>query len=315
VLAGVLLVAVGCSSGSDNEDDAPGSGIIQGTCDAFASRLKSCHLTLEGSGKAGCVDKLLSQCAIDCLDAAPCDEVGTYFCTAASPPSFTACLQNCDAPELECGDGSGTYLAGEACDGVSKCSNGADEAGCQFLCDDGDTVPNDYQCDGTIDCANGEDEVGCLLFDCTGFSDPPIPEDAHAGCEPFKAALDACGLVSEGTVFCSPTITPCLADCYAAATCDELADVGCNGTTNSALEACAAACPQAYSCDGVSGFPFEWVCDGVALCVDETDELASCPTFACPDDSVIPLQWRCDGAADCADGSDEEGCAMLICPE
>jgi hypothetical protein len=314
VLSGVVFT-VACSSDGDG-DDNPGSASSARRCDQFVAELKSCGVATEESGTSGCVDELVSDCSLDCVKAASCEDEAIFFCTPDTPPDLGTCLASCPALEFDCGDGSGTYLGTYVCDGIADCENGVDEADCNITCDDGVSIPKAFQCDGVSDCSAGDDEVGCLFLECSAYADPPIPEDAHAGCEPFKAALEACGLVSEGTIFCSPAITPCLADCYAAASCEELTDAGCTGAASEALAACAAECPQSYSCDGTSGFSPELVCDSVTLCVDGTDEPTSCPTYTCGDGAVIPLQYQCDGAfVDCADGSDEEGCATLVCPE
>ncbi len=319
--SGVLLVvmsAAGCSSGDGDDDQGPSSSTGGGVCAKLVDKLKSCDVADEVSGTATCKDELISECVVDCLLATSCDDLGVFFCTLDIPAGIDSCRQTCSEPEFDCGDGSGTYVASFTCDGVADCENGVDEADCGFTCNDGTSIEGSWQCDGVPDCPDVEDEADCLVLECTAYLDPPVPgaADSHAGCEPFSAALADCGLLGDGPVFCSPEMTPCLAECYASQSCAELTDAGCIGMPTQALLDCAAACPQTYSCDGASGLPPELVCDGIQHCFDGTDEPAECPTFTCGSGEVIPLQYLCDGQyLDCTDESDEADCATLVCPE
>jgi hypothetical protein len=312
----VVLSVAGCSSSDDDDDQGPSSSAGGGICAKLVDKLKSCDVADEASGTATCVDELISECVVDCLLESSCDDVGIFFCTPDTPAAFDSCRQTCTEPEFDCGDGSGSYPASFVCDGIADCGNGVDEADCGFTCNDQSTIDGSWQCDGIPDCLEAEDEADCLVLECTAYLDPPIPADHHAGCEPFSAALADCGLLGEGPVFCSPAMTPCLADCYASQSCAELTDTGCTGMPTQVLMDCAAACPQTYSCDGVSGLAPDFVCDGVPHCDDGSDEPADCPTFACGSGEVVPLQWLCDGTfIDCEDESDEADCATLLCPE
>jgi hypothetical protein len=313
-----MLIAAACSSSSDDDGAGPGSSnpSESGPCAELVDKLKSCDLATESSGTASCKDELIPECVVDCIVAASCEDVGLFFCTDQEPAAIASCRSSCVNEPLDCGDGSGTYSASWACDGIPDCANGADEEDCAFLCEDGTAISNAWQCDGIADCSNGEDEVDCISLVCTEYLDPEVPEDAHAGCEPFGSALAACDLVSEGPIFCSPGMTPCLAECYAAESCEELTAAGCTGMPTQRLIDCALACPRTYSCDGLSGLPPEFVCDGVPHCADGSDEPPDCPTHTCDNGEVIPLQYLCDGQFfDCSDQSDETGCATLVCPE
>lgn len=60
----------------------------------------------------------------------------------------------------------------------------------------------------------------------------------------------------------------------------------------------------------------EYVCDGKAQCMDNSDESLGCMDvekrckgFLCKNKQCLTdKNWLCDGADDCGDNSDEEGC-------
>jgi hypothetical protein len=309
-------IAAGCSSGGDddNEGDGPGPGSSGGTCEVLADKLKSCELASESATTTGCVDALLSECEVACVSGADCRALDTYLCNDIASQDLSDCFAACEPPSYECGDGSGTYSYFDICDDIADCDNAADEVDCYFACDDGSTISSDFRCDGFSDCPNNDDEPeDCLFIQCV---DPPVPEHPYESCEPFIAAFDACGLVGEGIQYCSPQITPCLADCYEQASCEEITEAHCGTGVTVELDACLASCRQTFSCDGLPGLAGEDVCDGIAHCTDGTDEPEDCDSFECADGGIVPIQYWCDGVfADCMDASDEEGCAPITCPE
>jgi hypothetical protein len=72
--------------------------------------------------------------------------------------------------QVPCTTGVGSVAADSTCDGFADCSDGSDEAGCDFPCGSGagsPTVPYSSLCDGSADCPNGEDEDGCTAL-CDG---------------------------------------------------------------------------------------------------------------------------------------------------
>ncbi|KAK0146058.1 Low-density lipoprotein receptor-related protein 2 [Merluccius polli] len=76
----------------------------------------------------------------------------------------------------------------------------------------------------------------------------------------------------------------------------------------------------AFECDEGRCRPNAYRCDGIADCVDKTDE-ANCTdpgvtcsprAFTCDNKHCILSSWRCDGNDDCGDGSDEAACPTRV---
>lgn len=204
--------------------------------------------------------------------------------TVASCP--TDCAQGCPATDFDCGDQECVSPA-DVCDGTPDCANAADEdpmlcAGCeasQFDCGDGVCLEAAQTCDGTPQCANGADEdlalcgAGCSLGDWQ-CQDGGCVADTFV-CDGEQDCLDGS---DEDSTLC--------------ATCVER---------------------QSYPCEsGDAVISLGALCDGVADCDDQSDEVycAPCPAgeTACPSGFCILESWQCDGFNDCGDCADESGC-------
>ncbi|KAM9425856.1 low-density lipoprotein receptor-related protein 2 [Pholidichthys leucotaenia] len=75
-----------------------------------------------------------------------------------------------------------------------------------------------------------------------------------------------------------------------------------------------------FECDEGRCRPDSYRCNGIADCIDKTDEAnctetgATCSPYAftCSNKHCIYFSWRCDGVDDCGDGSDEENCPTRL---
>uniref|UniRef100_A0A665WHY5 Low density lipoprotein receptor-related protein 2b n=1 Tax=Echeneis naucrates TaxID=173247 RepID=A0A665WHY5_ECHNA len=75
----------------------------------------------------------------------------------------------------------------------------------------------------------------------------------------------------------------------------------------------------AFECDEGRCRPNSYRCDGIADCIDKTDEAnctdtATCSPYAftCTNKHCILSSWRCDDMDDCGDGSDEMDCPTHV---
>ncbi len=152
------------SGGSAGTVASGGFGNVSGTpCEQTYAVAETCGLL--SAGTRDCTGDHTSQCQANCLLASNCTEISDALCNAVYN-TLATCILNCPEEQLPCGDGT-SYPAGYECDGFDDCTNGVDEANCDFACGDGTTVPMSYKCDGFDDCANASDEAGCAVLNCS----------------------------------------------------------------------------------------------------------------------------------------------------
>jgi len=123
--------------------------------------------------------------------------------------------------------------------------------------------------------------------------------------------LVECELVTEGEL--SPRLVygiyvpnQCYVDCLAGAECNQLEDALFCRTDLSLLVACDQRC--AFHCGDGTLLAIEQECDGVAQCVDESDEEGCTTTPGDIDCGDGTEGFRCNGRWECGDGRDEQGC-------
>jgi hypothetical protein len=297
---------MGGSGGTGGSSSTPG-----GTCADYSQHLVDCAVI----DKPILCDSLgsdpASPCRYACYEAASCTTITAYTCNSAEN-SLNDCLTACDT--FPCGNGD-SVPSDFVCDGVSDCTNGADEKGCvaapAFHCKSGGTVDGSYRCDGYPDCSDGSDEAGCPMNTCPR----PMAPDPGAACADATSTLKGCGLLPGGIMtgcLDRTEYTACERECLAHGSCADLTAFLCTSSGGDTVQACLDGCSSQsdnFPCTtGTDVVPGSYVCDDVPDCADGSDE-DNC-TFKCATGGQsISLSYTCDGYSDCADGSDEMGCS------
>jgi hypothetical protein len=132
----------------------------QGPCAAALSKLRSCNLITAGESDCDS-SNAEDDCIARCFSEATCTELRDFYCADDGP--LVSCREAC-SPSFRCEDGE-TIPADYQCDVEADCADGSDEIGCPpgtaFQCESGESIPAEWECDGTADCADLSDEIGC----------------------------------------------------------------------------------------------------------------------------------------------------------
>uniref|UniRef100_A0A183A8V0 Ig-like domain-containing protein n=1 Tax=Echinostoma caproni TaxID=27848 RepID=A0A183A8V0_9TREM len=151
-----------------------------------------------------------------------------------------------------------------------------------WMCRNGQCIPQSYFCNGRPDCSDGSDEQPPHCYD--------IPVDTRCGPHEFRCATGECIDIR--------------LRCDRQRNCDDGSDE----------EGCETRCESyEFRCTSGECIDARQRCDRRRDCHDGSDE-DGCETrcesheFRCTSGECIDSRRRCDRQRDCYDGSDEEGC-------
>uniref|UniRef100_A0A667WWC6 EGF-like domain-containing protein n=1 Tax=Myripristis murdjan TaxID=586833 RepID=A0A667WWC6_9TELE len=158
----------------------------------------------------------------------------------------------------------------------------------EWLCGDGNCIPDIWRCDGDGDCLDGTDEMDC----------PPrhLSLDCPAG---QFSCVDSVSCVNESAL------------CDGQHQCPTGSDEENCTTSDSCLD-------SDWTCLNHICIPKELRCDGRNDCLDNSDEqdCGRCEDgVRCPEGLCLSAEDRCDGKVHCSDGSDEPATCGRRCSE
>ena len=244
----------------------------------------------------------------------------------------------CPTFSFKCENGN-CILAHYECNGVKDCADGSDEEACTLVCDSencfsscskpkcrctqlfyqcssGGCIPFSHLCDGISHCPYNEDELTCPSQKTTALK-PNKCRDK--GCQDIQACRNnwcRCAFLGSNKS-CFPNSHICVfeRDIYGNA-------LYCDNTEH--LRFCFNhSCPQMFKCRHTYCIPLYHICDGVADCPDESDELICSKLvcsgyFKCSEGTTcVSLLNVCDGIVHCKLSKDDETfCHQIInCPK
>lgn len=212
---------------------------------------------------------------------------------------------NCTAGSYRCKDGKLCISHSLVCDGMKDCQDGSDETHepsgpcvasknkcnttTHFQCDLNRCIELKYLCDGVSQCNDQSDEAQSICGDHQSHTEVICSEHSFQ-CEITKR--------------CIPIMW----------VCDQNYDCGPDDTSDEP-EKCQMDCEE-FPCSNGLCLNFEYVCDGVDNCGDNSDE-AQCDSdcmegeFFCGT-VCISNKYICDGYSDCTNGEDERNCTTII---
>ncbi len=181
-------------TGDDDTDDSDNDDSSKDPlCEDFVQAFQECGVFTDGDMSCGMLVDY-TPCQVECFVDADCGDLEKYACEDEEPD----CVEECADAVFTCEDGD-TVPWDFECDGEPDCDDESDEHDdCDsFSCESGDQeISLGYECDGEEDCDDGSDEHDdCLVFTCES-GDEELPGsyecDLEEDCEDGSDEHDGC---------------------------------------------------------------------------------------------------------------------------